>query len=172
MKLTGKKIAYLIGPEFQDEEGTEPKEFLTREGAAVIYIGPEKRMYEGKNRRRQVQAEKTFDDVSPDEFDALIIPGGHLPMHLRSLPEAVDFVKRFARTGKLIAAICHGPQLLAEAGLLKGKKITSYELIQEEMKSAAANWVNEPVVIDGNLITSRKPADIPEFDQAILEALT
>ncbi len=172
MPLDGKKIAVVIGKQFQDEEGTEPIEFLKKEGAEPEYIGLKKETLIGKNGRRYVDVIKTFDEVNPEEYDALIIPGGYSPANLRKEKAPVEFVQKFNQTGKPIAAICHGPQLLETAGVLENRKITSYERIQNELaENTGAEVVNEPVVVDKNLITSRKPEDIPHFNKAIKDAL-
>ncbi|MDI6892328.1 MAG: type 1 glutamine amidotransferase domain-containing protein [Actinomycetota bacterium] len=171
MSLKGKRIAFLIGPAFQDEEGTEPRKYLVGKGAEVVYIGPQKTVYRGKYGRAKVKVDKTFDRVRPDEFDAVIIPGGSAPEHLRVEKVAVNFVRDFIELGRPLAAICHGPQMLISADSLKGRTITCYEGIRDDVKLAGAKYVDEPVVVDGNLITSRKPSDIPMFNEAIYEAL-
>lgn len=171
MSLKSKRIAFLIGPAFQDEEGTEPKKYLMSKGAEVVYVSPQKTVYRGKYGRAKVRADKTFDRVRPDEFDAVIIPGGSAPEHLRVEEKAVNFVRDFMKLGRPLAAICHGPQMLISADSLKGRTITCYEGIRDDVKLAGAKYVDEPVVVDGNLITSRKPSDIPMFNEAIYEAL-
>lgn len=172
MELEGIKIGFIIGPEFQDEEGVLPKEFLEGKGADVTYIGLEKTRYFGKYGRREVDADATFNEVVPEQFDAIVIPGGRAPQHLRGNSDVVNFVKKFAQLNKPIAAICHGPQLLVSAGILKGRTITSYEGIRDEMITSGANHVDRTVVVDGNLITSRKPDDIPDFDMVLLKILS
>lgn len=171
MELEGIKIGFIIGPEFQDEEGVLPREFLEERGAEVVYIAPEKTVYYGKNGRREAMADKTFSEVSPEEFDAIVIPGGRAPQNLRGNKQVINFVREFAYLNRPIAAICHGPQLLAAAGLLEGRTITSYEGIRDEMIATGANHIDSPVVVDGNLITSRKPDDIPDFNMALEKML-
>lgn len=166
-----KKVAILIATAFQDEEATQPKEFLEELGAEVTYIGLEKITYEGKYGRREVAVDKIFEQVKLEEFDAVIIPGGSAPEHLRVKEAPVRFIKEFAKLGRPIAAICHGPQLLITADLLRGRTITCYKGIRDDVKLSGANYLDEPVVIDGNLITSRKPEDIPEFNTALALAL-
>ncbi len=170
--IKGKKIAVLIGKQFQDEEATEPVKFLQNEGAILEYIGLEEERLMGLYGREYIDVEKTFDQANPDEYDALLIPGGRSPANLRKDNRPVEFVKRFANSGRPIAAICHGPQLLETAGLLANRKITSYEKIQKELsENTGASVINEPVVVDKNFITSRKPEDIKLFNQAIRNAL-
>lgn len=171
MSLKGKRIAFLIGPAFQDEEGTEPKKYLVSKGAEVVYVGPQKTVYRGKYGRAKVRVDKTFGEVMPSEFDAVVIPGGSAPEHLRVEEAAVNFVRGFMKLDRPLAAICHGPQMLISADSLKGRTITCYQGIRDDVKLAGANYVDEPVVVDGNLITSRKPSDTPMFNEAIYAAL-
>ncbi len=172
MGLDGKKIVMVLGKQYQDEEARQPYEFLVEKGALVDVAGLEKGVLKGLHGRAVIEVTKTFDEVDPGDYDAMIIPGGKGPANLRKHPESVDFVKRFFETGKTVAAICHGPQMLASAGLLRGKHITGYHKIREEMLEAGANFTDEPVIIDANLITSREPKDIPNFNKAIEDALT
>jgi protease I len=115
--------------------------------------------------------EKAFDEVDPAQFDAIFIPGGRSPAYLRQFPQAASFVKSFAETGKLVAFICHGGQLLAAAGLVKGLTMTGYPGIRDEMKEAGANFVDQVVVVDNNFVSSRLPEDIPQFNQKVKELL-
>ncbi|MDI6873907.1 type 1 glutamine amidotransferase domain-containing protein [Candidatus Solincola sp.] len=170
MDLEKKRVAVLIGKGFQDQEGTVPIEFLRREGAGVITIGPETGEIRGLH-GAVIEVERTLEEVSPEDFDALVIPGGRSPAHLRRFPAAVDFVARFAATGKPVAAICHGGQLLAAAGLVKGLTMTGYPKIKEEMEAAGARFVDREVVVDGNIITSRVPDDLPVFNATLKEML-
>jgi len=172
MRLDGKKIVMVLGKQYQDEEARQPYEFLVEKGALVDVVGLEKVGLKGLHGSAVIEVTKTFDEVDPGDYDAMIIPGGKGPANLRKHPESVDFVKRFFETGKTVAAICHGPQMLASAGLLRGKHITGYHKIREEMLEAGANFTDEPVIIDANLITSREPNDIPNFNKAIEDALT
>ncbi|MGQ9757025.1 MAG: type 1 glutamine amidotransferase domain-containing protein [Actinomycetota bacterium] len=170
MDLKNKRVAVLVGRGFQDQEGTVPMDFLRREGAEVIAIGPETGKVRGLH-GAVIEVDKTFGVVSPEDFDALIIPGGRSPAYLRKFPEARDFVARYAATGKPVAAICHGGQLLAAAGLVRGLTMTGYPKIKEEMEAAGARFVDREVVIDGNIITSRVPDDLPAFNSALKEML-
>lgn len=164
------KIVMALGRMFQDQEAKEPLKFLRDEGAQVDVVGVKMGSLFGLH-GASIKVDKTFDEAKVEDYDALVIPGGRSPASLRKHQEAVDFVRDFAGTGKTIAAICHGPQMLAAAGLLKGRTITSYLKLEDEMKDAGADFVNEPVVIDANLITSRNVPDIPQFNAALEQAL-
>jgi protease I len=169
--LEGKNVLMLLGPQYQDEEGKGPLDFLLREGASVDVVGLEKGPLKGLHGRAEIVVNKSLDEVDISEYDALVIPGGRGPRNLRTHPEAVQLVSDFFRTGKTVAAICHGPQMLAAAGLLEGRNITGYHKIKDEMVEAGANFSDVPVMIDANLITSRDPKDIKEFNAAIERAL-
>jgi protease I len=166
-----KKVAVLVDAAFQDEEATEPAEFLREQSVQVVYVGPERTTYKGKYGRRDVKADKTFEEVRAEDFDAVVIPGGSAPEHLRVKEAPVKFIKEYAALERPIAAICHGPQLLITADLLRGRTITCYEGIRDDVKLAGANYLDETVVVDRNFITSRKPEDIPEFNAALALAL-
>jgi len=174
--LQGKRVAVLVTSGVEEVELVRPVNYLRDHGATAVIITPLPeemsnviRSMNGNASGNSLYADKLLKDVKPDDFDALFIPGGFSPDHLRLAPGAVDFVKAFA--DKMIFAICHGPQLLISANLVKGRKITSWPALEIDMKNAGADWVNQPVVVDGNMITSRMPADIPEFVQKIEQAL-
>jgi len=166
------KIACLLGQGFEDSEFRIPYDRLKKEGYEVDVIGvkagEELKGYKGKEK---VKAEKSIDEAKPDDYDALLIPGGQSPDHLRVNAKMVEFVKAFDRSGKLLAAVCHGPQLLIAAHLVKGRTLTAWQTIQDDLKQIGANVKDEPVVIDRNWITSRKPDDLGAFSDAILEHL-
>lgn len=162
----------VLGPQYQDEEGSQPLEFLRARGAAVDVAGPEIGVLKGLHGRASIDVDKTFDEVDIADYDAMVIPGGRSPANLRKDPRAVEVVREFFETGKTVAAICHGPQMLAAADLLGGKDIAGYHKIKDEMLAAGASWHDEPVVVDGNLITSRDPGDMKEFTEAIEAALS
>jgi protease I len=168
MNLNGKKVVVLIGKHFEDREATEPIAFLEKEGAEVVTVGRDVCDVKGKH-GTTIAVKKSFEEIDPVDFDALVIPGGKSPSHLRKYVPAVEFVKRFADTGRPIAAICHGGQLLATAGLVKGLTMTGYPGIREEMEEAGARFMDEEVVVDGNFITSRTPEDLPSFNRKIEE---
>lgn len=161
----------IVGPKFQDEEARVPLDFLRKKGARVDVVSEDKGEVEGLHGER-IKANLTLDDVDIGDYDAMVIPGGRSPAHLRENHSAVDLVKDFFKTGKPVAAICHGPQMLAAAGLLDGVRITGYPKIADEMKQAGADFVDEPVVKTDNLITSRDPGDLDDFDAALEEALS
>ena len=171
MSLKDKNILMLLGPRYQDEEAEVPLDFLRGKDAHVDVVSITKGKLKGLH-GTVIEANMTVPEVRPDVYDAMVIPGGRSPAGLRKHPEAVELVKAFFETGKPIAAICHGPQMLAAAGLLKGRTITGYYKIKEEMLEAKATFVDKPVVIDANFITSRQPGDLEDFDAAIERALS
>jgi protease I len=172
-KLKGKKIAILATDGFEQVELIEPKKALEDAGATTEIISPRSGEIKGWNFRDwgdKVKVDKTLDRVRPANYDALVLPGGVInPDHLRMEPKAVSFVKEFAESGKPVAAICHSPWTLVEAGVVRGRKMTSWPSLKTDLKNAGANWVDEQAVIDGNFITSRKPDDLPAFNQKIIE---
>ncbi|MBC7231437.1 MAG: type 1 glutamine amidotransferase [Actinobacteria bacterium] len=170
MDLEGKRVAVIIGRGFQDQEATVPIAFLRDEGAEVTTVGPETGEVKGIH-GTVIEVVKTFRELDPAAFDAMVVPGGRAPAYLRKFEEAREFVAAFAATGKPLAAICHGGQLLASAGLVKGLTMTGYPKIKEEMEEAGAVFVDREVVIDHNIITSRVPDDLPAFNAALKEAL-
>ena len=167
-----KRIALLIDNNYQDEEGVEPKIFLESNGFQVEYIGIEKGIKKGKFGRNFVTAGKTFSETNPNAYEAIIIPGGAAPEYLRVNDLVIDWVKKFLDTGKLVAAICHWPQVLISADACKGRHMTCYVGIRDDIKLAGAIYEDKEVLIDGNFITSRKPEDIPAFNKAILQYLS
>jgi protease I len=173
--LNGKKIAILATDGFEQSELLEPRKALDEAGATTVVIAPKAGRIKGWNHTdwgESVKVDKTLADANPQEYDALVLPGGVMnPDHLRMDPSAVNFVRQFVSTGKTVAAICHGPWTLIEAGAVKGKTMTSWPSIKSDLKNAGANWVDQEVVTDGQLITSRKPDDIPAFNKAIIESI-
>ncbi len=174
-QLRGKKIAILATDGFEQVELTEPKKSLEDAGATTEIISPKSGEIKGwkfKEWGDKVKVSKTLDQAKVSDYDALVLPGGVInPDHLRMEPKAVQFVKDFAQSGKPVAAICHGPWTLVEAGVVRGRKMTSWPSLKTDLKNAGANWVDEQAVVDQNLITSRKPDDIPAFNQKIIEML-
>jgi protease I len=141
-------------------------------GARVVIVGTgSKESYRGKRGNATISVDTTADKVKAEDFDAVIIPGGYAPDKMRRDPSMVELVKKAYELGKVVAAICHGPQLLISANVVRGRKVTSWPSIAVDLENAGANWVDAPVVQDGNLITSRKPADLPRFNKTIIEAL-
>ncbi|HET7338632.1 MAG TPA: type 1 glutamine amidotransferase domain-containing protein [Candidatus Dormibacteraeota bacterium] len=167
------KIVCVLGPKFEDSEFKEPYEAFRNSSHEVVIVGLEAgAQLEGDKGKVKTTVERSFKDVKPDEFDAMFIPGGSSPDKLRAHDEAVKFVKAFMQTGKPVLAICHGPQLLLSADEYKGHRMTAWKTVQGDLKKAGANVVDQEVVVDGNLVTSRQPSDIPAFireSQKVLE---
>ena len=158
------RIACLLDSDFEDSEFKQPYDAFQRTGHRVTLIGLEAgKELKGKKGQVTTKAEVGIDQVKPEQFDALFIPGGYSPDHLRVNPEAVAFTKAFFDAQKPVLAICHGPQLLMTARVVKGRKLTAWQTIQDDLKQVGADVVDQEVVVDRNLITSRKPADIPAF---------
>lgn len=170
MDETKKRVAMAIARNFEDSEAFEPKSALEAQGAEVTLIGIERGVVEGKKGGR-LEAETTFEDVSPDEFDMLVIPGGGAPENLRIHGPAVAFARDFVESGKPVGAICHGAQLLISAKVLSGRTLTCVDKIRDDVINAGGAYVDEPLVEDANLITSRVPGDLPVFNQALGRAL-
>ncbi len=170
--LEGKRIAILAEEGFEDTELIEPMRAMKDAGARVVIIGgSSKASYRGKRGNTEVTVDTTADKVKAADFDAIIVPGGYAPDKMRLHQPMIDLVKEAYAAGKIIAAVCHGPQLLISADIVKKRRLTSWPSIAIDLKNAGATWIDEPVVIDGNLITSRKPADLPRFNKAVIEAL-
>lgn len=174
--LSGKKVAVVATDYFEEVELTEPVKALRDAGAAVEIIAPkagEIKALRHVDPGQTVKVDKTLDEANPADYDALLLPGGAVNAdHLRVEQKAKDFViKLMSEMNKPTAVICHAPWILVSTGLARGRKLTSYHTIQDDMRNAGADWVDEEVVVDGNLITSRKPDDIPAFNQAFLSAL-
>jgi protease I len=166
------KIAMVVGPDFEDSEFRIPFDRLTQARHEVTVLGVAAgETVRGKKGRESTRIDAAAKDRKPSEFDALVIPGGYSPDHLRMNKDVVAFVRAFANSGKPVAAICHGPQLLIEAGLVAGKTLTSWPSVRTDLENAGANWVDKEVVRDGSFITSRKPDDLEAFSKEILSAL-
>jgi len=169
-RLSRKRFLQFVEDEYEDLELWYPKIRLTEEGAQVVTVGPEKgRVYRGKN-GYPCKADSSFDEVRAVDFDGLLIPGGYAPDKIRRYPKALELTKEFHKAGKIVAFICHAGWVPISAGILKGAKATSFFAIKDDMVNAGVNWVDEPVVVDKNLISSRTPADLPHFCKAIIEA--
>jgi protease I len=166
------KIACLVERDFEDSEYSKPADAFEKAGHEIIHIGFKKgEEVKGKNDKASAVIDESVPEVSSDEFDALFIPGGYSPDRLRIDDRVVEFVKKFADTGKPIFAICHGPQLLITAQVLKGKKITGWKSIKQDIINAGATYLDKEVVRDGNIVSSRKPDDIPAFVGECLKVL-
>jgi len=171
--LDDKKVAILVADGFEQVELTEPKKALEEAGAVTAIVSPAKSKVKGwdmKDWGKELPVDVPLDQADAGDYDALLLPGGVMnPDHLRRNAKAQQFVKAFFDQGKPVAAICHGPWTLIDAGVARGRKMTSYETIQTDLKNAGVDWVDREVVVDGNLVTSRKPDDIPAFNRAMVE---
>ncbi|MDZ8023332.1 MAG: DJ-1/PfpI/YhbO family deglycase/protease [Nostoc sp. SerVER01] len=167
-----KKVAILIEQAVEDVEFSVPYNGLKQAGMDVVVLGSRmNEKYKGKRGKLSVQADGTTTEAIAAEFDAVVIPGGMAPDRMRRNPNTVRFVQEAVQQGKLVAAVCHGPQVLIEGDLLKGKQITGFSAISKDITNAGANYSDEPLIVDGNLITSREPGDLPIFTTAILSRL-
>ncbi len=165
----GKKIAAILGEMFEDSEYTKPVDAYRQKGHEVVNVGIKAgETVTGKTEGTQVKIDKSVGEVQIEDFDALLIPGGYSPDQLRVEETAVQFVADFVRSGKPVFAICHAGQLLITAKVLQGRKFTGYTSIIQDIKNAGAEFVDREVVVDGNLVSSRHPGDIPAF---IVESL-
>lgn len=163
------KVAFIMDDMFEDVEFKAPYEETKQAGHEAVVVGLEAgKQLTGKRGEEKVATEVGIDDVSPDQFDALVIPGGYSPDKIRTHPGMVALTRAHVSGGKPVAVICHGPWMLAEADVLKGRTVTSWPSIKTDLMNAGANWVDEEVVEDDNLITSRKPDDLPAFCKAFL----
>ena len=166
------KIAIIITDLFEDSEYSKPAEAFKKAGHELVHIGLKAgETVRGKKEQTPVTIDKAINDVGIDAFDALLIPGGYSPDKLRAHDEAVDFVRDFMESKKPVFSICHGPQLLITADVLIGRKLTGWKSIIQDIKNAGAEFIDQEVVEDGNLISSRQPADLPAFIKASLSKL-
>ncbi|KAF1055309.1 MAG: putative cysteine protease YraA [Stenotrophomonas maltophilia] len=175
-RLSGKKIAILATHGFEQSELTGPKRFLEEQGAQVTVVSPAEedsiKGWKDKNWGEAVKVDQPLDGADASSFDALVLPGGVInPDALRINEQAIAFIQRVAEAGKPVAAICHGPWLLINSGLAKGRQVTSWPSLQQDLANAGAQWRDAEVVVDGPLITSRKPDDIPAFSEAVAKTL-
>jgi protease I len=171
--LKGKKVALLVADGFEQVELTEPMQALIDAGADAQIVSPEEGHVWGWLHHKwgsKFDIDVYLDEANASEFDALVLPGGVMnPDKLRANKHAVHFVRDFFTAGKPVAAICHGPWTLIDAGVAKGRTMTSYPSIRADLQNAGANWVDDKVVVDGNLVTSRKPDDLPAFCKRMVE---
>jgi protease I len=174
-ELKGRKIAILATDGFEQVELTDPKKNVENAGAATEVLSVKEGSIKGwkfGEWGESVRVDKLVGKAKIDDYDVLILPGGQMnPDKLRMDQTAVGFVRRFVASGKPVAAICHGPWMLIEAGVVKGKTVTSWPSIRTDLINAGANWVDKEAVEDGNLITSRKPDDIPAFSKKVIEVV-
>jgi protease I len=174
--LAGRRVAILADQGFEQAELLKPRAALDAAGAATVVISPRSgsiRAWNVTDWGRRVPVDVVLSAAQPGDYDALLLPGGVMnPDHLRMDPQAVAFVRAFVTAGKPIAAICHGPWTLIEADGVRGKHLTSWPSLKTDLTNAGAIWTDAAMVRDGQLVTSRKPADIPEFDRALIEMIS
>jgi protease I len=171
--LSSKKIAILATDGFEQSELTEPKRALEEAGATVHVISPKSGKIRGWDHTdwgQEVPVDLALEEARPDDYDGLVLPGGQInPDKLRLEPKAVEFVRAFFQAGKPVGAICHGPWMLIEAGVVRGRTVTSWPSVRTDLKNAGASWIDREVVVDKGLVTSRKPDDLPAFNAKIIE---
>jgi deglycase len=172
-ELSGKKVAILAADGFEQVELTKPRAALDEAGATTTVVSLKPGRIQGMNHADKgdtVAVDATLDEAKPEDFDALMIPGGLMnPDTLRSSEEALEFVRHFFREGKPVAAICHAPWVLIDASVIRGRTVTSWPAIKTDVRNAGAHWVDQEVVVDNGLVTSRKPDDIPAFNAKMIE---
>lgn len=173
--LSNKNVAILTEEGFEQVELTSPKQALEQAGATVHIISPKSgkiKAWDTTNWGIEIEVDIVLSDANPDDYDALVLPGGVMnPDKLRQNKDAVAFVSAFLDEGKPVAAICHGPQTLIETGMISGRKMTSFPSLQTDLKNAGVEWVDEEVVVDNGLVTSRKPADLEAFNRKTIEEI-
>jgi protease I len=171
--LDGKKVAILVTDGFEQSELEEPRAALNEANAETFVVSPKKEVVKAWDKIQfgnTIRVDVPLQNADSDDYDALLLPGGVMnPDQLRQMPEAVEFVRAFFEEGKPVAAICHGPQMLIEANVVRGRKLTSYPSLKTDLINAGAEWVDEKVVVDLGLVTSRKPDDIPDFNKKMIE---
>lgn len=174
-KLKGKTVAILTENGFEEVELTSPKQALEEAGATVHIVSPQKNKVRGWNHDHwtiELSVDKNLSEAKANDYDALMLPGGVLnPDKLRRNKEAIEFAKDFLETGKPVAAICHGPQLLIETNLLDGRNMTSFPSVQTDLKNAGVNWHDKEVIADNGLVTSRSPEDLKAFNKKMIEEI-
>lgn len=172
-KLTGRRVAILVANGFEQIELTEPKKALEEAGAVTAIVSPEDGEVKGWQHTEwgdEFTVDVALDDADVTDYEALLLPGGVMnPDKLRMIPKAVEFVKGFVRAGKPVASICHGPWTLIEADAVRGRTVTSWPSLKTDLRNAGAMWVDKEVVTDKGIVTSRKPDDIPAFNEKMIE---
>jgi len=165
-------VAVIIDDQFEDSEYLQPAAAFREAGHQLVHVGlQEGKTVRGKKKATEVKVERAVGETSAADFDALLIPGGYSPDKLRAEPKAVDFVKQFMAGGKPVFSICHGPQLLISARVLKGRRVTGWKSIVQDIIYAGGEYHDQEVVVDGNLVSSRSPVDLPAFIEASLAKL-
>ncbi|MBO9203883.1 MULTISPECIES: type 1 glutamine amidotransferase domain-containing protein [Niastella] len=174
-KLKGKRVAIITDNGFEEVELTSPLQALKEAGVNAQIISPEQdkvKAWDHDHWSKELPVDVQIDSAHPEDYDALVVPGGVMnPDHARTNEKCIAFVKHFLEAGKPVAAICHGPQLLIETGMLKGRTMTSYPSIKTDLKNAGVNWVDKEVVVDNGLVTSRSPKDLEAFNRKMLEEI-
>lgn len=174
-KLAGKRVAIITENGFEEVELTSPLQALKEAGANVQIVSPQAdkvKAWDTDHWSQELPVDVQIDSANPEAYDALVVPGGVMnPDHARTNEKCIAFVKHFLDAGKPVAAICHGPQLLIETGLLKGRTMTSYPSIKTDLQNAGVNWVDKEVVVDQGLVTSRSPKDLEAFNKKMLEEI-
>src|SRR5256885_7524613 len=174
--LAGMRVAILATQNFEQSELTDPKQALEEAGATTRVIAPKSGEIQGvkhDEKGEKIAVDLTLDKADPEDFDAVLLPGGALNAdHLRAEPKAQEFVRRIDSAGKPIAVICHGPWLLVSAGLVDGRTLTGFHTIQDDIKNAGGNYLDKEVVRDDNWVSSRQPSDIPAFHKEMLKLFT
>ena len=174
-QLNGKRVAILVEKGFEQEELTRPRQALEDAGAQTAIVSPQQgtvRAWDHTDWGDELPVDVPLEQARPEDYDALLLPGGVMnPDHLRRNPKAQQFVRAFFEAGKPVAAICHAPWTLIDAGVIEGRTVTSYPSLQMDLKNAGANWVDQEVVVDNGLVTSRKPDDIPAFNHKMIEEI-
>lgn len=167
------RVVMPLAGDFEDSEFRKPYDSLRESGHDVVIVGSEPgKQVSGKQGKEKATIDATARDVAAGDFDAMVIPGGYSPDHLRLDPAVVALVRDFSKLGRPLAAVCHGPQLLIEAGILQGRTVTSWPSVKTDLRNAGAKWVDEELCEDGELITSRKPDDLNAFCDAVLRRLS
>ncbi len=171
MELKGRKVIILVEKMYNDREFWYPYYRLKEAGAEVRVVAPEAGVTYAGSAGIEIQSDAAAGHTDPAEYDGLVIPGGYAPDHMRRDPAMVDLVRQMADGGKVVAAICHAGWMLVSADVLRGRKATAFFAIRDDIVNAGAEWMDQEVVADGNLVTSRKPDDLPAFLTAIIAAL-
>ncbi|HEX6132747.1 MAG TPA: type 1 glutamine amidotransferase domain-containing protein [Longimicrobiales bacterium] len=173
--ITGRRVAVLVDDGFEQVELEKPIEALRAAGAEAVIVSPRTPKVKGWRHTDwgdEFDVDVNLDSADPNDFDALVLPGGQMnPDNLRLNERAVSFARAFFEAGKPVAAICHGPWLLVEADVVRGRRVTSWPSLRTDLRNAGAEWVDEPVVVDAGLVTSRKPDDLPQFNRKMVEEI-